>query len=288
MANWKLGISIGIPDEKIFKELGEKGIWMELSMDPHDLVALDWKRLKEWIDASHVKLWSFHLPFGPLDIANPEEYTHQYAVALQAEYIKRAGELGAKIAVIHASFEPIPPEERKEWMSTAKASLAQLAEIADACGITLAVENLPRTCLGNCSADIKELLSADHRLRVCFDTNHLLDERNPDFVRELGDKIVTTHVSDYDFRDERHWMPGEGKVDWVELITALEEAGYDGPFLYEVGFEAGRTIRRRKMTVEDYRNNHRSCMEKRPIPVLGTPDPEACNAEVYYDVPKVH
>ena len=288
MANWKLGISIDIPDKKRFEELANKGICMELCMDPHDLVTLDWKTLKEWIDTTRVELWTFHLPFGPLDIANPEEYTHQYAVGLQAEYIKRAGELGAKIVVIHPSFEPIPPEARKEWMSTAKASLAQLAAIADAWGVTLAVENLPRTCLGNCSADMKELLSADPRLRVCFDTNHLLDERNADFVRELGDKIITTHVSDYDFRNERHWMPGEGKVDWGELVTALEEVGYDGPFLYEVDFEAGCTIRRRKMTVTDYQNNYRACMEKRPIPVLGTPAPEACNARVYYDVPKVH
>lgn len=288
MANWKLGISIDLPNRELFEEMGKKGVCMELCMDPHDLVTTDWKKLKEWIDASGVELWSFHLPFGPLDIADPAEYTHQYAVALQAEYIKRAGELGAKLAVIHPSFEPIPPEARAEWMSTAKASLAQLAEIAEAWGVTLVVENLPRTCLGNCSADMEELLSADPRLRVCFDTNHLLDERNPDFVRRLGDRIVTLHVSDYDFRNERHWMPGEGKVNWVELVTALEEVGYDGPFLYEVGFEAGKTIHRRDMTVTDYQNNHRACMEKKPLPVLGTPDPEVCTARAYYDVPKIH
>lgn len=288
MANWELGISIGALDESLFEEFGKKRIRMELSISPYDLVTIDWKKLKGWIDKYQVNLWSFHLPFGPLDIANPEEYTHQYAVALQAEYIKRAGELGAKIAVIHPSFEPIPPEARTEWMTTAKSSLVQLADIADAWGITIAVENLPRTCLGNCSADMKELLSADPRLRVCFDTNHLLDERNPDFVRELGNKIITLHVSDYDFRNERHWMPGEGKVDWVELVTALEDVGYNGPFLYEVGFSPSNTIHRRRMTIADYQENHRACMEKCPFTVLGTPDPESCNARVYYDVPKVH
>ena len=288
MANWKLGISIEAPSKELFEEMVKKGACMELCIEPHDLVTMDWKKLKEWIDESGVELWSFHLPFGPLDIADPDEYTHQYAVALQAEYIKRSGELGAKIAVIHPSFEPIPPEERAEWMTTAKASLVQLAEIAEAWGVTLAVEDLPRTCLGNCSADMLELLSADPRLRVCFDTNHLLDERNVGFVRALGDRIITLHVSDYDFRNERHWMPGEGKVDWVELVTALEEAGYDGPFLYEVGFEAVRTIHRRDMTVADYQDNHRACLEKRPLPVLGTPNREVCDERAYYDVPKVH
>lgn len=287
MKNWKLGISVEASDERLFEEFGKKGICMELCIDPEDLVTLDWKRLKSWIDTYQVDLWSFHLPFGPLDIADPEKYTHLYAVALQAEYIKRAGELGAKIVVIHPSFEPIPPEARKDWMATAKASLANLAEIAAANGVTLAVENLPRTCLGNCSDDIKELLTADPRLRVCFDTNHLLDERNADFVRSLGDKIITLHVSDYDFLNERHWMPGEGKVDWAELVTALEEVGYQGPFLYEVGFNPGAAICRRVMTVEDYQANRKACLEKSPIPVLGTPKPDVCKARAYYDTPHV-
>ena len=288
MANWELGISIEDLEQRFFEELGKNKVRMELCPDPHDLVTVNWNTLKEWLDTNNVDLWSFHLPFGPLDIANPDEYTHQYAVALQAEYIKRASELGAKIVVIHPSFEPIPAEVRKDWMATAKASLAQIAEIADSYGLTVAVENLPRTCLGNCSADILELLTADPRLRVCFDTNHLLDERNVDFVRALGDKIVTLHVSDYDFLNERHWMPGEGKVDWVELVTALEEVGYQGPFLYEVGFEAGPAIERRPMTVADYQANHRACLEKSAIPVLGTPNPEVCKARAYYDVARVH
>ena len=57
-----------------------------------------------------------------------------------------------------------------------------------------------------------ELISADDRLRVCFDTNHLLKESIIDFIYNVGDKIITTHVSDYARENERHWLPGEGVI----------------------------------------------------------------------------
>ena len=41
---------------------------------------------------------------------------------------------------------------------------------------------------------------------------------------------MTLHVSDFDGVDERHWMPGKGIVDWNDVIAALVEVGYEGPF----------------------------------------------------------
>ena len=50
----------------------------------------------------------------------------------------------------------------------------------------------------------------------------------------MGKKIVTVHISDYDFIDERHWIPGTGKIDWKELISLLKAIDYEGPFMNEV------------------------------------------------------
>jgi sugar phosphate isomerase/epimerase len=69
---------------------------------------------------------------------------------------------------------------------------------------------------------------------VCLDPNHLLGESHSALINALAGKIVTTHISDYDFLEERHWMPGEGKIDWPRLVAALKEVGYSGPFLYEI------------------------------------------------------
>ena len=220
--------------------------------------------------------WSAHLPFVPFrsnNIASLDPTVRQSTIALQAELLKRVGEAEIHLAVIHPSGEPTPPEARAEMMKCAKESLAVLVEAAAREGVTLAVEDLPRSCLGRCVSEITELISVDDRLRVCFDTNHLWDEDNLTFLRALGDKIVTLHVSDYDFVDERHWLPGEGKVDWVALMDGLDEIGYTGVFMYELGFSAPKTILRpRDLTAEDFVRNAEELMARGPITVLGKPN----------------
>ena len=90
---------------------------------------------------------------------------------------------------------------------------------------------------------MKRLVSADERLRVFFDVNHLLavyQDTHRDFVEALGEKIITVHLSDYDFVDEKHYFCGNGDINWDELIGLLEGIGYCGPFLYEGGFAPHR------------------------------------------------
>ena len=82
--------------------------------------------------------------------------------------------------------------------------MAKLADFANKFGAVICVEDLPRTCLGRDSSDINELVSAQPDLRVCFDTNHMLSEDVCAFIKDVGDKIVTVHVSDYDYLNERH------------------------------------------------------------------------------------
>lgn len=122
-------------------------------------------------------------------------------------------------------------------------------------GAVIAVEDLPRTCLGRNSEEILELISVHPALRVCFDTNHLLEEDIPTFVRNVGKKIITLHVSDYDFINERHWLPGEGDICWPEVLDALCKVDYAGPWLYEVGYKPPQTIERRQLTAVDFAHN---------------------------------
>ena len=138
-------------------------------------------------------------------------------------------------------------------------SLDRLAEMAFAEGVTIAVEDLPRTCLGNTADEIAEIISVNDKLRVCFDTNHLLKDNNVNFMRTLGDKIITVHISDYDFINERHWLPGEGKVDWKDFMTEFNNIGYDGVWMYELGLECPPTIvRDRNLTFVDFYQNANS------------------------------
>lgn len=237
------------------------------------------KNMKKWAETYDVCLWSCHLPFaGPaeLDISSPEESIRQKTVQWHARIIKEAATMmGIRLFVVHPSTEPIIDEERKLHMEQAKTSLKYLAQEAAKYEAVIAVEDLPRTCLGKCAGEMLELLSADSRLRVCFDTNHLLDEKHQYFISKLADQIVTTHISDYDFVNERHWLPGEGKIDWQELYNSLKNFNYAGPWLYEINFECPKTILRdRDLTCEDFARNAHEIFEYLPFTILSTPKPE--------------
>ena len=255
----KIGLSScgKVHNEELFKEYAEAGIdCIEISLNLEGSKELDWPSIFAWAKKYGIELWSFHLPFSPFDvinIASPDEELRQNSVSMMAAFMMQVSDFGVKNFVIHPSGEPIDEEERPEDMAQAKKSLKELADVADKCMATLAVEDLPRTCLGRNSSDILDLISADDRLRVCFDTNHLLSEDIKEFIEKVGDKIVTTHISDYDFVNERHWLPGEGDINWKELYEALVKVGYNGPWLYELGFEAPKSIKRnRDLTCKDF------------------------------------
>ena len=195
--------------------------------------------------AYDVTISSIHLPFAPFSILDPastDRTVRDSIVAFQSELMKAAADSGINIAVLHPSGEPYREEERPMRLACAVDTIGRLQKTAQDAGITLALENLPRTCLGRDSSDMLYFLRNIPALSVCFDTNHNLAEPNTAFIHAIGEKIVTLHVSDYDFADEKHWFPTKGKNPWNAIFRALEEVNYNGRFTYEVGFQGGETI----------------------------------------------
>ena len=288
----RLSHSVGNVSDEALRTYSENGIHtIELSLGHMKAFPYaGFENLKARAEQYDVETYSFHLPFCPFNevsIATQEQNLRKFSVEFLSELIKKVAHEGFSVAVIHPSHEPISDETRAENIKCAKDSLSKLADVCEQSGMVLAVEDLPRTCLGNTISEMKELIADDDRLRVCFDTNHLLKDRATNFIYDLKDKIVTLHVSDYDFKNERHWMPYEGKLDWVKLVTALEEIGYSGPFTYELGLKPAATINRRVMTYADIRANYQALMEKRPAEVLGTPNVKVCEEKYYYKEPQI-
>jgi sugar phosphate isomerase/epimerase len=246
---------------------------IEVSVGNMELAsALDFHNARELADEYGVELWSLHLPFLPFNVIDPSNPTiADYTVEYFCSLINKAVEIGIKVFVVHPSGEPIAESDRATRLACAKKSLAALAEYAAAKGAVIAVEDLPRTCLGRDSSDILELISAHPDLRVCFDTNHLLGEKIADFIANVGDKIITTHVSDYDEKNERHWLSGEGVIDWKALKDALIAVGYDGPWLYELGLSGSTSTidRERRLEYSDFGRNYGEIMADLPITLIG-------------------
>ena len=195
------------------------------------------------------------------------------AMAYQTELIKRACEtMGIKHFVIHSGGEPIREEDREDRIKLAGEKLSILADLTAQYGADMCIEVLPRTCLGRDSDEILAMLAYDDRLRVCFDVNHVFRESEVDFVRKIGSKIATTHISDRDNINERHWLPGEGVLDWNAILDVLNEVGYNGVWMYEIGFGIPKTILRdRELTCADFTRNAREVFARQKPTVISRP-----------------
>ena len=256
-------------NDEIARDMKESGLSvLELDMAAEDYPQANFYQTAEIAKRNGLEVVSIHLPIAPQHIY---DVTHKYAtvgaVPFQIELIKRGCEiLGAKHIVIHSGGEPLKEEERAERVERAGEKLPLLADVAETYGADICIEVLPRTCLGRDSDEILAMLAYDDRLRVCLDTNHIFRESEVDFIHKIGKKIATTHISDRDDINERHWLPGEGLLDWVAIMDALDEIGYEGDWIYECGLKPKPTIiRERDLTFADlYKNAQEVFARQKP------------------------
>ena len=266
----KVGLSLfGVlnPEERI-PELKDAGInCFEISPFKNK----DYSSLISMCKENGLTPWSAHLPFDyNIDISSLEGTVSDDTVKLFMELMEAVAPYGIKVFVLHPSSEPIDDSIREKRMEMAISKLKVLAEKADELGAVIAVEDLPRTCLGRNSQEMLRLISADPRLRICFDTNHLLGEPIEEFIENCGSKIITTHISDYDFVDERHLLPGEGDIDWVSVADSLDKIGYTGPYMYELGYGNTRNIERPvDLCAKDFKENFMCIMKREELPLHG-------------------
>ncbi|MBQ8407905.1 MAG: sugar phosphate isomerase/epimerase [Clostridia bacterium] len=264
-------------NDELAMRMSDNGVRIvELDMAAEDYPNANFHETAEIAKRYGMEIASIHLPIAPQHIY---DVTHKYAtvgaVPFQIELIKRGCEiLGVKHIVIHSGGEPLQEAEREERVQRAGEKLPLLADVAEKYGADICIEVLPRTCLGRDSDEILAMLAYDDRLRVCLDTNHIFRESEVDFIRKLGKKIATTHISDRDHINERHWLPGEGILDWVGIIDALDEIGYEGDWIYECGLGIPKTIlRERPLTFADIYRNAQEIFARQKPTVFAKPKP---------------
>lgn len=283
---YKIGLSATGKElvPSLFENFKNAGIsCMEISTTRENNEKSDYAELKKMSDEYGIKLWSYHLPFKPfdfIDISASDADWRKRSIAYIAEIIKKAADIGIDKYILHSggkvgihwegnSVKRNDESEAAERLKYACESYAEFAEIAHRAGGVICVENLPPQCVGRNMEEVRKLVSADDRLRVCFDTNHLLPGDGAEFIRAFADRLITIHVSDYDFINERHWLPGEGKLDWQSIYSALNEIGYKGPWMYEISFKNQPTItRERELVCEDFVRNANEIFENKPFTLI--------------------
>ncbi|MBO5480965.1 MAG: sugar phosphate isomerase/epimerase [Clostridia bacterium] len=200
-------------------------------LEGEDDIALVKSRLAE-ISKSGLILNGVHLPYGGTrNVAHLDDSMREEAIRRHLEMIALADTYKPRAYILHGSWEPVKDEERAEGLRRMVEAVNYMQTKTQT---PIALESLPRTCLLNTAAEMLDVAKKLNKPYFCLDVNHFLQETTESVIPKIGQWIVTTHISDHDYINERHLMPGKGKIAWQKVIAALEQVGYQGVWNYEL------------------------------------------------------
>jgi len=198
------------------------------------------ERILNMVRDGALVIGSVHIPFGgPYDPSAADESDRKRNldhIKMNVELCVQAG-LGAPHYTLHGSMEPMTPPERPHRIEQSHKSIAELAGFFKSLGACVNIENLPRTCGGNCVEEIQAILKDQpDNVGMTFDVNHWMNraEQLPEMIRTLAPRINSFHLSDYDNVDEQHWtIPHEGVIDWHAVMKEIKALPQDINMIFE-------------------------------------------------------
>jgi len=226
----------------LFRDYGISQVEISLNCEGYLRDEVRFRELAGAIRGAGLEVNSVHVPFysqtmGKLfSLSDPDVASRQHALDWADRCLERLLALEGRFLVVHPSAEPIADEERPARVERCREGISYLLSQLPANGVRIAVECLPRTCLGHDSQELLDILAPlpAERLGICLDVNHAnLREDLLTATRRYGSRILTLHLSDNDGVDERHWLPLQGIIPWREWVPALLATGFAGPLLYE-------------------------------------------------------
>ena len=169
------------------------------------------------------------------NVASPDESERAAAIDMYKKVTNLCAEWGAPTLLYVAGWQVFGTARPQAFDWSAEA-LVEIADYAAGAGVSVVVEptSADSNLIDSCD-DVIALMDRVDRPNVgaMFDTFHTLyrSEVPTDYVYRLGERLRHVHLADAN-RD----APGSGVVDYVSLIEALSDIGYDGYLAMEIGF----------------------------------------------------
>lgn len=192
-----------------------------------------------------------HGPFRslPLDAHDPKIRTVVQDRFKQG--LAFANAIGATHMVIHSPFAALGhyrPDQKDYVINSARATLSDVVPFAEQAGCTLVIETIfdynPATLV-----DFVRSFQSDF-VKMSIDVGHVFimhsnsDAPPPDyFVHAAGADLAHLHLQDTDGYTDRHWIPGDGNVNWKELFGALATLNHTPRLIVEVDTKKGHDPR---------------------------------------------
>lgn len=182
--------------------------------------AAPWARKKEEfpeiVGKMGLEITNIHAPFmGYNDIWQVSRLEIKPKLRKFQNFIKDCYRFDIPVMVVHSNDLPAFTAD----LDKGRAFFSELANTGEKYGIDLAVENVSRQDLLNY---LLEKIKTP-RFGMCYDSSHdfLEAENRGRILKRFKDRIKALHLSDNDFLEDRHWIPGEGKIPFADLMPEI-------------------------------------------------------------------
>lgn len=188
-------------------------------------------KMKQAADAAGVAVSSVCTICSELDLAYPRKGVRQQGVDYMKRVVDFAAELGAGRVIINPTrlTKWTPLAELEEELAWGAEGVRQVADYAQPLGVKLCVEvwNRYDTYLINRAEQGRAFVDrvGHPNLGVMLDTFHLNIEEvdMAQAIRETKGYLTHLHVG-----DSNRAAPGMGHMDFVPILQAVKDIGYDG------------------------------------------------------------
>jgi sugar phosphate isomerase/epimerase len=155
---------------------------------------------------------------------------------VRIDHTRRALDLCAELGAPHITTEPggpiAPGQTRQQALDLFVEVLKPLAEHAEKVGVMLLIEPEPDLLLERTDQYIELAERVDSpALGLNFDVGHAycMSEDLPKAIAALAPHTRHYHLEDIAAtRVHHHLPPGDGAIDFAEVIAAIRKTGYDG------------------------------------------------------------
>jgi protein FrlC len=168
--------------------------------------------------------------------ASPYEEERQATVAQYKAVVDLAVDFGARLVLYITGWQIFGSTRAEAWKRSVDC-LREIAEHAAERGVVIAIEPTPTDGnLGETIDDALEMMATVNmgNVKVMFDTVQALyrGEIPSDSIRTLGGRdLVHIHIA-----DAGRNAPGDGPIDWLNVMQAVKDIGFDGHLTMEIGF----------------------------------------------------
>ena len=203
---------------------------------PSDLYLF--KKGLDLLKKSKLRFNCAHMPinFDWCDLASPYEKDRVEICKTFIRFINYLEKYGCRGIVFHPGgltngFDFINELNVDEFLKYLEQSLNYIAENVS---LDICLENMSSQYFMSDSKQMLHVLNNCPKVLTCVDVNHFYHELPWDAILKYKNRIGCVHISDYDFKKERHLLPKQGLIDWNKIIDALNQSNFNYSFNYEL------------------------------------------------------